>query len=1171
MTQVVPPQRNWFLKDEPLSDLEGQDRFSHRAYVNLLATTIDELNPPFTLAVFGSWGVGKSSIVNDLSKKLGRNGSDAKAVTIDVWKYSDNSLRRQFLYDLQQNLHGQAALPKGKDYVQEVYEEKTGERPVNQRFNIARLWVLAIPLIITSLLTGGAIWLLQSLNIPNPVQAVLAAFVAPAALYFVAEFTRNVVVVSKDTITSPVYFSEDQFERKFEEIVKDAKCEKLVIIVDNLDRCSHELVVDTLSAIKTFLEPKGEQKCIFVIPCDDGAIRQHVKAAYRVLSGDDASHGALDPEQFAIEYLRKFFSGSIKIDPFLPEEIESYIEHLLSRMKLTEDLTGEEINALVQMVGFLFRESPRQLKQFLNNLTSKYLLAKEREAGPSPQINPPITDNKLFLAKVAAIETRFPDIYRRLRSDDNLFLELHSAAVTASLVDEANRLLTDNEASALLKSFLRSSGHITADNPKAFFHLKQSEQEASIPNYAQFDSALRRGDVVGARDAYDRGNQETNAARSDVLVRDIVDWSQKGYESYALNAIRVAVDLRTSPKVDQLHISSEIVRVLATTPELRRNIHQIQHPNALFEMTRHAIAEHRRMVQDAYIELFTTGLRLHQAGQPYDTELGDSIAESLVAHITSLSAAQEGRLRAAISASNLLRPEQLMILSSTQKAIETFIESAVLRKAVGNVVPGNLATFANTLDRGDEYDGTFLALIRCQKLGDQALADETAQKLLVLLEHATNSGSDELFRYTCNVASNLSALLKIAKPTHLDEITPYLCQQYQSAQLDQKAKLVELMCRYYEQVTESTRNEIDNILIHDFIPSLPATQINGLLALHRDPNLAAVPWGHVIDQLAERLVSETAANETDDLLTSISSVLVPDDYELLMILASKILEGYETRPAVALVGQLMAVLPRNNKGKNLAVRVLSSTLSVAGHMGEPHNKKLLLEFAFNHYKLHTTGYRKKLDGHIIDLIAEGGPIQQIGFQVLEIAYEKGEVSKARYIAFLHKIARWLTQQPVTTPLSAPILECLDKIVSLTGALPGDDNRRAAMIQWLSDRQEESLPPDERRHTLGHLASFGQLSEEVLQQLVPKLVYQAQNFPDESTCDAIVASLLDLYRNNNPLNPDLWIDLHDYRRSLLSGDDMQKRGGRRVDRQMRKIRKDARERLAGPDTLLPPGR
>ena len=164
MTQASPPQRTWFLKDEPLSNLQGQDRFNHNAYVNLLVKAIRELTPPFTLGVFGSWGVGKSSIVNDLGDKLAQNSSDTRTVTIDVWKYSDDSLRRQFLFDLQQDLHRQKALPKDRDYVQEVYEEKTEERLGQQRFDITRFRALAVPLILTFVLTAVGIGLLLILE-----------------------------------------------------------------------------------------------------------------------------------------------------------------------------------------------------------------------------------------------------------------------------------------------------------------------------------------------------------------------------------------------------------------------------------------------------------------------------------------------------------------------------------------------------------------------------------------------------------------------------------------------------------------------------------------------------------------------------------------------------------------------------------------------------------------------------------------------------------------------------------------------------------------------------------------------------------------------------------------------------------------------------------------------
>ena len=1155
MTKASSPDRKWFLKDEPLPNLEEQDRFSHSAYVNLLGTTVDELTPPFTLGVFGSWGVGKSSIVNDLSKKLMSSNSKTRAVTIDVWKYSDDSLRRQFLYDLQQGLREQKALSKSKDYVHEVYQENAEERPGDQRLEISRLWALAVPLLLTFLITGAGIGLLLALSFPNPLIAILASIVAPAALFLVSEFTRSVVVVSKDTITRPVYFSEDQFERKFEEIVKDAKCSKLVIIVDNLDRCSHDLVVGTLSTIKTFLEPKGEQKCIFVIPCDDSAIRQHVKAAYRVISDDKPVEGVQDPEQYAIEYLRKFFSGSIKIDPFLPEEIELYIEHLLTQIKLTEDLPDEETRTLVQIVGFLFRENPRQLKQILNNLTSKYLLAKERESGTSPQINPPITDERLFLAKIVAIETRFPEIYNMFRNDDNLFQEVHLAAVNPSRAGKAESLLNKSEGWELLESFLRTTGHITAENPKAFFHLKQSEQEARIPNYAQFDSALRRGSVRGARSAYDSGDEESNAARTEVLLRDIEDWSQKGYESYALNAIQVAMSLRTSPKADGSHLSGEVVRVFATTPALLQQIRQIRDPKAIFEMTEHALPVHRQVVHEAYVEYFTRGLGSHQSNQSRDGAFEDSIAETLVAHIKNLSPALQRRIRTAISESNNIRPEQLKILSSTQEAIETLIDSTALIKAVGNVRTEELAAFVKSSDHENGYDSTFQFLIRCQELGDQAFADETVQKLLELLEFASSYGDQELFSYTCTVASDFSALFRVAEPAHLDGITTYLCQQYHLAQPRQKAKLVEFMCRYYERISDGSKDKISDILISDFIPSIPSVQLGEFLALYKDQSLAAVPWEQLNDSLAERLITAPEGPEANDLLTSITSALVPDGYELLMKLASRMLNSYEATRSVEPVEHLVSELPGNNMGKGLAVPVIEVTLDMHGHMNEPQNKRLLLEFAFRHHRLHTKGYERKLDDHVFDLIVDGR-MQEVGLQVLDSGYEMDGLSEGRYVAILQRVAQWLMLQPATTPLPGPILEGLGKIVSQMSALPDDDNRKGAMMQWLSDRQEEALPPDERKKTLAHLTSFGQVPDDVLQQLIPRLVYQAQNFPDESTRGTIVESLLTLYENNSPLDPELWRDLNDYRRSLMNGDDMQKTAGRRLDRRMRNIRNSA---------------
>ena len=1076
-------------------------------------------------------------------------------MTIDVWKYSDDSLRRQFLYDLQHDLRGQGALKKDKDYVEEVYLEKAAETTGKQRFALTRLRSLAIPLISTFLFALAGILLLQALDVQTPFQAVLAAFVAPAALFFVSEVSRNLVVNSRDTVTRPVYFSEDQFERKFEEIVTDAKCDKLVIIVDNLDRCSHELVVDTLSAIKTFLEPKGVKKCVFVIPCDDNAIRQHVKAAYRVFGDDSEGDGTVNTEQYVAEYLRKFFSASIKIDPFLPEEIEPYIEHLLSQMILTEDMPDQEIGDLVQMVGLLFRENPRQLKQFLNNLTSKYLLAKEREGGSSPQIHPPITDNKLFLAKVVAIETQFPEIYRQFSNDDNLFAEVHSAAVTPSRENEARRLLGKGKGLELLENFLRTSGHITADNPKAFFHLKQSGQEARIPNYMRFDMALRQGGIEEARKAYAEGNHESNAARTEVLIRDISDWSQKGYLSYSVNAVRVAIAARDFPSADMEYISKGVARALATKTRLLGSIHLLRDPNALLEMSEYALPDHRRTVQDAHINLLSTGSATQQPGQNIDDPLEDLVAASLVRHLDSLNSEQHSLLRSAMTQRDQVRPELLDILSSTQQATDAFIESTTLSKAVDKI---NVEALADRLGSGgdeERVDLTLEVLVRSQDVGDKVLGDATAEKLSDALQHAVNNGIHELFSYTTDVALKLGPLLDFAEPDHLAGLIAGICEVYQPAQQEQKVMLVKLMCRHYGRVTEDERNRINRILNRDFIPSVPAEHIAEILALHKELSYGDAPWEVIQERLSQRIAADAGNSTASELMEAIVTELVPNDLEYLMSVAKAVMDKSNAKRSVPLVDQALAKLPRNSRGKGLATPVLEGALSLSGDAGEPEGKRLLLEWAMKQPALHTSEFEAKLDAHIVELCTSGDSFQQVAWDTLDSGRENGAITEERYFAILRGVADWLVLQPASTPLQQPIPNILATIVSLKDHLLVGDDRRENMIQWLSERQDESLPAEERRQTLPLLMNFGPLTTAALRVLVPTLVSQAQNSPDEDNRDAIISALLDLYRANYSQDKDLWHDLNQYRLGLLKGDGSQKKVGRKLDRDMLKIRRD----------------
>ena len=122
-------ERTWYLRDEPLEHLDEEDKLHHKGYVRILLDAIKEMTPPFTLGIFGGWGVGKTSIVIDLLNSAKQDEELAKTpiVHLDIWKYEGDSLRRQFLIDMQDELKNQGSLDKHFFVEPQLYTSRTEE------------------------------------------------------------------------------------------------------------------------------------------------------------------------------------------------------------------------------------------------------------------------------------------------------------------------------------------------------------------------------------------------------------------------------------------------------------------------------------------------------------------------------------------------------------------------------------------------------------------------------------------------------------------------------------------------------------------------------------------------------------------------------------------------------------------------------------------------------------------------------------------------------------------------------------------------------------------------------------------------------------------------------------------------------------------------------------
>lgn len=75
-----------------------------------------------------------------------------------------------------------------------------------------------------------------------------------------------------EDISSNKEFSE--FQENFAELLEDAAIEKLIVLIDDLDRCLPDVAINTLEAVRLFM---FTEKTAFVIAADEGMIRYAVK------------------------------------------------------------------------------------------------------------------------------------------------------------------------------------------------------------------------------------------------------------------------------------------------------------------------------------------------------------------------------------------------------------------------------------------------------------------------------------------------------------------------------------------------------------------------------------------------------------------------------------------------------------------------------------------------------------------------------------------------------------------------------------------------------------------------------------------------------------------------------------------------------------------------------
>jgi hypothetical protein len=355
----------------------------------VLEALMRERLDPVAVGVFGDWGSGKSTVLEILRERLLSRGRVVVVYT-RPWEYDPN-------IDPKATLIAEV-LAAVRD---EVAKDQTRLADLAERFKklASRVqWSKAVTLVANSALT----------------------FSVPQIGDIIGLFGDG----GDDGLTDPTL---QGFRDEFDELMGELEeIDRVVVLVDDLDRCLPDTVVAALEAMKLFLSVR---KMAFVIAAD----RRLVTLAIATRYGQSAQASTM-----AREYLEKIVQIPISVPALGLADTEAYLAMMLLDRHLTDDalvqlaahcderrragmartlealpegLVPEAAGGELQLAGELapvlsrrLAGNPRRLKRFLNAYWLRSAVAARRSAALAPAA----------LAKLLVLEELEPDAFSQL-------------------------------------------------------------------------------------------------------------------------------------------------------------------------------------------------------------------------------------------------------------------------------------------------------------------------------------------------------------------------------------------------------------------------------------------------------------------------------------------------------------------------------------------------------------------------------------------------------------------------------------------------------------------------------------------------------------------------------------------------------------------------------------
>lgn len=396
------------ILDTALRDAR-QDRFDHEAIARVVADLAMNATPPVNIALFGPWGSGKSSFFGLLNERLAASGGKVKVARYDAWKYGGRALKKHFVGSVAEDLGlGGDDFEERLAHGQEIVKLDLGTWVKENKWSlcvgaglaigIALVWFLLVSLFMWAVDRDGGFDNATKSAVTTVGTVLSLSF---AALLFGPKVLESAVVKVKEAAPE----TDDEFAKSFKSLVTEAitvrKGERLVVFIDELDRCSPKDVVATLIDLKTFLDVEG---CIFIVAADREVLERSLREVPQANPVRDEDPYYSTPGAF----LDKIFQHQIPLPPLRPQALTRFARDLVeTQTGLWADLRNAEpddrlfLRVVYTLVPVHVR-SPRRVKVLLNNYATNVRIAEARGIAWMGRATE--------LACLTVLETEFPAV-----------------------------------------------------------------------------------------------------------------------------------------------------------------------------------------------------------------------------------------------------------------------------------------------------------------------------------------------------------------------------------------------------------------------------------------------------------------------------------------------------------------------------------------------------------------------------------------------------------------------------------------------------------------------------------------------------------------------------------------------------------------------------------------